>query len=232
MTDSENDSQDGNGGCLNLPEYSVTFTVRPGDPESVVASVEKPIRIGVPFDLPVMFEDKYQNPILDTLNPDEYEVRLLSAAGTFQLNEVRVKEQRRGEETPGLVARFTLTDTRDKFKWTRAEKEMVKMVKGDLEVKSKKTSFPLLKLNFPVKVGRPDRILLFPDEEEGDIVVENGSLPSLGLKVLDACHNLVTCDIEPKLQGGIMVDLFHDARKLSTHTLDFNTGPDGNYLFN
>ena len=227
-TDSDNDSQDGNGGTLNLPEYSVTFTVIPGDPENISTSFDKPIRIRVPFDLPIIFEDKYLNAILDAPNPDHYEVKLFSKAGTFELNEMKVKERKRGEEIPGLLARFTLLNTTEKFKWTRAEKEMVKTVKAELEVKSKKTTFPLLRLNFAVKVGRPDRILVFPDKEEGDIVIENGTLPSLGVKVLDACHNLVTCDIEPKLQGGIMVEFFHAQRKLSTHTLDFNTGPDGN----
>ena len=193
---------------------------------NIVCEWNEPIRLQVPFEIPFHFVDIAGHPVLETPMEDDYEVKITSNKGKFELIDKKVKLN--SKNIPELVCKFTLLSTTEKFKWTKTDKDMVKMIPALLDVKKNNDNFPPVQLNFSAKVGKPETILVFPGRDEGNIEIENGTLPLIGVKVLDKCHNLVTCDIEPKLQSGVIVEFYEeDGKKISTHTLDFNTGPDG-----
>ncbi|CAH1772323.1 unnamed protein product, partial [Owenia fusiformis] len=181
-----------------LPSHRIKFSVTEAEPEKfVVGLLDGPFRIGSPFQIPLEFQDEFNN----ATKPSTKFKPELEASG-LELNYESCAMKGNNLVLKGIVAIGSVpTNTGKNF---------------TLEVKIAGLEFPTQTLKIRMLPGPPSKIFV---KQQGEIELENNGIPSLDVEVQDIAGNPTA---QPKLN---VVCKFQGVPGLPVYTVDCsNTG--------
>ena len=211
---------------IKFPSLEIPFEVVANEAQfAVVPPMEgDAFAVGDPFDYTVTFMDAYDNPVsvapqgmVGVIQPKEVDWQVsvektITKGDRMILKNVVAKGKiEQGKTRKGLKLNV----------FVRHNKDLTKNMDGDFEPVEMEVKF---------KSGHPASLQVFP---EGQVKIENGTLPDFGIKVMDICDNLVTKMTEENL--AIQVKFFEmnkNLRRYLNNGLIYmleipHTGPDG-----
>lgn len=150
-----------------LPSHTIKFSVVEGEPEKFsVGLLDGPFKVGVPFNIPLEFQDKFRNP---TKPPSKVKVSLSAEGLELTYDNVLVKAS--SLLVRGVVAKGAVTNNSGKN---------FSLVVVAEELKDSQT------MKIRLLPGPPVKLVVTPEEE---VTLENGSSASFDVQVLDAAGN-------------------------------------------
>ncbi|RWS17574.1 structural maintenance of chromosomes flexible hinge domain-containing protein 1-like protein [Dinothrombium tinctorium] len=203
-------------GDKKLPSTTIYFKVIGSDIQKFVIKTDGfnlIQRIGVPFNIPLEFTDKFGNAIKVD--------RLYSA-------EIKCKEE--------LDIKYDSCSIKDDLLILKKVVATAKMPseKGkeysiQIRLPEINTSWVTFKIRF--KPGRPAKLEIFPKENQVS-TIENGTLPKFGALIYDNYDNIVTHLVEDNLAIACTFYTISENKGIGkalpgSYSLDFVTGPDG-----
>ena len=211
----------------DLPSLKIPFQIIPC-PEIAYIQTPKPtecFRIGDQFDISLTLMDQFDNAVENARQ--EFRSSIVSTGMDFSVTRTVTED---GEvRLEGVIAVGKIDELSERT---------VPLVMIEAEVclwpaDSPQSEEPLfrVKIQLKFKAGAPETLVLVDPAGDEKCVIENGTLPQFGVRVLDAFGNMVTTAIEPKLAITVSFGEYTatGGRKdwPGDYSLSFMTGPNG-----
>lgn len=204
--------------------HEIPFHVIPC-PEIISIQTPKPTechRIGQAFDINLTLMDQFDN-VVSHVN-EEFRSSISSTGMDFSVTRT---------VTDGGNVRLEGVIAVGKIDQLNERSVPLVMIEAEVSLKTADASDEVfrVKIQLKFKAGEPDTLQLVDPADGESCVIENGTLPQFGVKVLDAFGNMVTTAIEPNLEIKVVFgeQSATGGRKdwLAEYTLSFMTGPNG-----
>ncbi|XP_013773590.1 structural maintenance of chromosomes flexible hinge domain-containing protein 1-like isoform X1 [Limulus polyphemus] len=158
------------GSRKELPSYKIRFTVIEAEPEKfTVGLLDGPFRVGLPFQIPLEFYDKFGNP---TKPKADLKPQIEAVGVELKYEDLQVKGN--SLIIKGIKAKGTVENSSGKS--------------FQLAVKIPTLEEPIQTLKIRLHPGVPEKLKISPKSLE----IENGSSPSFEVMTVDAADNITS----------------------------------------